>query len=240
MKILLLGGTREARNLSFALKDVDLVTSLAGVTDRPASMGGQLRVGGFGGVAGLTDYLHQNDISHVIDATHAFASRMSDHAVEATQACGLPLLRLLRPAWQIDPAWTCVPDLGAAASALRSGERAFLATGRGSLWAFADREDVWCLVRVIDPSPSEFPLKNGRFLVSRPPFSQADEEATLSEHGIDVLVSRNSGGVGGREKLDAAMALGCRVIMIERPDLAPAQTVVSVADAIGFIEKTWK
>jgi len=80
LRLLLLAGTREARELSFALDGIDLVSSLAGVTQRPAQLGGEMRVGGFGGVSGLVSYLRSENIDAVIDATHPFAAQMSHNA----------------------------------------------------------------------------------------------------------------------------------------------------------------
>ena len=242
MKILLLAGTREARELSFAIEaqfpDVDLVSSLAGATQRPSKLAGKMRIGGFGGSSGLLAFLKEHDVTHVIDATHPFAVQMSQNAGLACARAGIELLRINRPPWEIDESWTVVSDLNAASLVLRSHERAFLATGRGSLAAFLKRLDVWFLVRVVDDTPEAFPLSQGEFLVSRPPFSVKEEMETLRAHRIDTLVTRNSGGSGGFEKIEAAMRLGLRVVMVDRPLLCEADEVETVRGALERV-RAW-
>ena len=55
-----------------------------------------MRIGGFGGVAGLRGYLADESIGRVVDATHPFSEQMSAHAADACAAEGVPLLRLER------------------------------------------------------------------------------------------------------------------------------------------------
>ena len=207
---LILAGTAEARALTHQAEvaGFQFIASLAGATERPHNLGGALRVGGFGGADGLRQFLRDHSVRWLIDATHPFAAQMSANAAAATRAERVPLLQVIRPPWPVGECWEVVPDLAAAAKAVVPGARAFLATGRGSLRFFADRRDVFFVVRVIDENPSRFPLAKGHFLASRPPFSVEEEVATLSDHRIDTLVVRNSGGTGGTEKLRAAETLG--------------------------------
>ena len=236
MKLLLLAGTREARELSFLLGGIDLVSSLAGATQRPAELGGHVRIGGFGGVSGLAEYLRAGRFDAVVDATHPFAAQMSRHAFEACARVGLPLLQLVRSPWEIKETWTLVPDLDAAAALLQADAHVFLATGRGSLAHFKARSDVEFTTRVIDDVDEAFPLAKGRFLVSRPPFSVEEEVKTLQELGVAVLVARNSGGTGGIEKVIAADRLGLQVVMVARPVLPEVPRAATVQEALAMME----
>lgn len=236
MRLLLLAGTREARELSFALDGIDLVSSLAGVTQRPAQLGGEMRVGGFGGVSGLVSYLRSENIDAVIDATHPFAAQMSHNAHEACELCKLPLLQLIRPSWDVRPNWRMVADLDSAAASLMSGSHVFLATGRSSLDHFKSRPDVEFTTRVIDDTSDPFPLAKGRFLPSKPPFSVEEELETLQDLGVASLVARNSGGTGGIEKVIAAERLGVEVVMVERPVLPETLRSASVEEALQMME----
>ena len=236
--ILILGGTREAREVSMAIANVPHTVSLAGVTRHPAPMGGEVRIGGFGGVAGLRAYLRERPLRAVVDATHPFATTMSSHAVEACRAEGVPLLQVLRPEWEVASHWHPVEDFDAAARALVAGEKVFLATGRGALMPFAHRSDVDFTVRVIDEAPGAFPLPKGRFLPGRPPFTVAEECETLKRLGIETLVLRNSGGSGGIEKLEAADRLGIRIVLVARPampDMPSGDRVETAAAALAEI-----
>ncbi|THI96109.1 precorrin-6A/cobalt-precorrin-6A reductase, partial [Nocardioides sp.] len=111
MRVLLLGGTSEARDLAAVLVEqgVQVTSSLAGRVARPRLPVGEVRIGGFGGVAGLRRELQEYDV--VVDATHPFAQGMTRNAAEACAAEGLPLLRFERPGWA-DPIgeWHWVDD----------------------------------------------------------------------------------------------------------------------------------
>src|SRR4051812_48549061 len=104
-RILLLGGTGEAALLARAIIErfgdsVRPPTSLAGRTARPMPLPGDVRIGGFGGVGGLSDYLRDHRIDLVIDATHPFADQISAHARSACEAASVDRLMMVRPMWQ--------------------------------------------------------------------------------------------------------------------------------------------
>lgn len=203
--------------------------SYAGVTRTRRTPALPTRVGGFGGVQGLVQYLQAQRISHVIDATHPFAAQMSRHAIDACAALGIPLLAMERPAWQALPGdqWLQVADMDAAARALTPQmQRVFLAIGRKQLAAFAPRAAQHHFVlRVIDQTDEALPLPASRceLLIARGPFALDDERALLQRHAIDAIVSKNAGGADTYAKIEAARELGLPVIMVDRP-LLPART----------------
>src|SRR3954465_12771695 len=140
-RVLILGGTGEARRLATALADdgVDVVSSLAGRVADPVLPPGEVRVGGFGGVAGLVAWLQEHPVAAVVDATHPFAATMTASAAEATGLVGVPLLRVQRPGWTPQPGddWRGVDSLAAAAEAVAGFRHVFLTTGRMGLGARA-------------------------------------------------------------------------------------------------------
>ena len=102
-RVLILGGTGEAAQLAAQaaqLPGVEVITSLAGRTRRPVTPAGRVRIGGFGGDAGLVDYMRAQHIDLLIDATHPFAAHISCNAAHAAYVCGLPRLLLMRPPWE--------------------------------------------------------------------------------------------------------------------------------------------
>ncbi len=203
--------------------------SYAGVTRTRRTPALPTRVGGFGGVDGLVQYLRAQRVSHVIDATHPFAAQMSRNAIDACAALGLPLLAMERPAWQAlaGDQWLHVADMDAAAQALTPQmQRVFLAIGRKQLAAFAPRAAQHHFVlRVIDQTEEVLPLPASRceLLIARGPFALDDERALLQRHAIDAIVSKNAGGADTYAKIEAARELGLPVIMVDRP-LLPART----------------
>ena len=238
-RILILGGTRDAREAAAALtaRGYAVVTSLAGVTEQPLLPAGELRVGGFGGVDGMSKYLVADAISVVVDATHPFAARISQHAHEACLLTGLPLLRLERPAWQPAPedAWSIVSSSEKAAMALPSGARVLLTTGRKDLAHFFNRADISGIARMIEAPPLD-PPPNWRVLRQRPPFSVAGEASLLAANGITHLVSKNAGGSATEAKLTAARDAGIRVILIARPPKPQVPAVAEVSDLVAAVE----
>ncbi|MEU4394434.1 cobalt-precorrin-6A reductase [Kribbella sp. NPDC023855] len=235
-RILLLGGTTEARRLAGELSsEYDVVSSLAGRVSDLRLPVGESRQGGFGGVAGLTQWLAEQGIDAVVDATHPFAATMTAHAVAATTTLNLPLLVLRRPGWQQQPedTWHRTPDAPAAATLLpKLGRRVFLTIGRQGLAAFADT-GLWTLARCVDP-PDPVPTWC-ELLLDRGPYNLAGELELLRNRQIDVLVTKNSGGDMTAAKLTAARELGIPVVLIERPPLPPG---IDVAHTTGEV-RAW-
>ena len=242
-KVLILGGTAEAAALARALAEearVAVTTSLAGRTRAPAELPGAVRRGGFGGARALADYLKSRAVDIVVDATHPFAARISRNAAQACAAAGVPRLALTRPAWTARDGdrWTRVPDAASATGALPGlCRRVFLTIGRQELSAFAGLNDIWFLVRLVEPPEDPIPLEDFRLVLGRGPFSLARETALLRAHGIEAVVSKNSGGAGTYAKIEAARALDLPVVMVERPALPEGETVETVAAARAWIER---
>jgi precorrin-6A/cobalt-precorrin-6A reductase len=234
MRVLLLGGTAEARALAELLHPkVDIISSLAGRVPDPALPVGPVRIGGFGGIDGLRDWLVDNDITAVIDATHPFAATITANAAAACGGLDLPHLVLSRPPWDPAGATVVASDTEAAEIIANKGySRVFLTTGRSGVAAFSD-SDAWFLIRVVTaPDFGSLP-RNHELLLSRGPYDYGDERELLRSRGIEVLVTKNSGGAMTRAKLDAASSLGADVLMIQRPALPDGVAVVSsVQDAV--------
>ena len=239
--VLILGGTTEGYALAEALAprpSLLVISSLAGRTASPRSPPGELRIGGFGGAAGLATYLRAGRIAAVIDATHPFAARMGWNAAEACRDAGIPLLRLERPAWNPAPGdcWDEVDDWDEATSLLAGrARRVLLALGRQELAPFAALDQVWFLIRSVDAPDPMPPFARALVTLGRGPFTLADELDLLRTHGIDTLVCKNSGGTATDAKLEAARALGVHVVMRRRPARPSVDTVATVAAAVAWV-----
>lgn len=220
--VLILGGTREARDLATLLADqpsLRVVSSLAGRVRDPALPVGEVRTGGFGGPDGLAAWLLEQRVAVVVDATHPFAATISVSAAAACAATGVPLLGLAREPWTPghDDRWHEVDSLADAAALLPGlGRRVFLTTGRQGLAAFAAVNRAWFLIRCVDPPDGPLPA-DARVILARGPYDAVAERALMAEHRIDVLVTKNSGGPLTSGKLTAAAELGLPVIMVRRP-----------------------
>lgn len=229
MRVLLLGGTTEASALAKTLKiaGIETVFSYAGRTGKPILQPVPTRIGGFGGVDGLSTYLRQEGITHVVDATHPFAAGMSRNAVAACDATETPLIRLERPHWRPTNAdnWINVPSIAAAADALPdTPARVFLAIGKQHLAIFARKPQHHYLLRLVDAPQDPLPLPSTTVLQARGPFTVTGDKTILQDHAITHIVAKNAGGTAAIAKLHAARALGVPVIMIDRPVL-PETTI---------------
>lgn len=239
MKILILGGTEEARRLAEQLVAMghDVTTSLAGRTSEPLLPKGAVRIGGFGGGDGLGNFLLQEKFDRLIDATHPYAVEIKLNAVRAAELADLRLVRLTRPAWS-EPQyafWKHVGSVEEAAAELPRGARALLTVGHTGLEAFLKRTDCSFVVRSIEAPEKPLPV-NASSVIARPPFFLGGELELLQEQGITHLVTKNAGGVQTEAKLQAALQLRLPVIMIARPVLPLAHEVPTVGQAIAALK----
>jgi precorrin-6A/cobalt-precorrin-6A reductase len=238
---LILGGTAEARQLADTLAaqpGLCIITSLAGRTVEPRRPAGDLRIGGFGGAAGLADYLRRTQVDLVIDATHPYAAAISRHAVEACRSAAKPLLRFERGPWRPETGdrWIEVDSLSAAARVAPSlGRRALLTIGIKELSAFAGIPDLWFLVRLVEMPAEPLPLLDHEILLGRGPFATAAERDLLHGRGIEFVIAKNSGGAATYGKIVAARELGLPVVLLRRPEIPQATAVESLEAAVAWV-----
>lgn len=247
-RILILGGTGEGFCLAtrlHAAAGIDVVTSMAGRTPAPKVPCGGLRRGGFGGPKGLADYLGRERISAVIDATHPFASRMSQNAALAGNATGIPMIHIWRDGWvrQAEDDWCEVDTIEAAAEALPAhAGTTFLTTGKTQLHCFSARDDVAFLARTVAPVSAvgnigSLPV-NLSFVFDKGPFDLESERKLLAEYDVRWIVSKNSGGDAAYAKILAARERCIPVIMVKRPDAPQGLCVANADAALNWLDVT--
>jgi precorrin-6A/cobalt-precorrin-6A reductase len=242
MRVLILGGTVDASQLAIqasAIPGIEAIISLAGRTRQPTKINIETRIGGFGGTEGLVAYLQNKAIALLIDATHPYAAQISFNAVEAAKISGIPHLMLVRPEWQPIQAdrWIEVDDLQAATNLLPGlAKRVFLTIGRQELSTFADLDDIWFLMRMIDRPEANIPIPQGQLLLERGPFSLADERELLQQYQIEAIVSKNSGGEATYAKIIAARELNLPVVMVKRPAIPKSDRVSDVENALKWLK----
>jgi precorrin-6A/cobalt-precorrin-6A reductase len=241
-RILILGGTGEGSALARALAgrpELSVVLSLAGRTAAPKVEPVPTRIGGFGGAEGLARFLQGEAITHLIDATHPFAAVISGNAARAAARAGVPLLAIRRPAWTRAPGdlWTEVAGMAEAVAALGpEPRRVFLTIGRQEAAAFAAAPQHAYLVRTVEPLGDALPVPHLTTIESKGPFTAEAEAALMREAGIEVLVSKNSGGAATYGKIAATRALAIPVVMVRRPDKPDVPNVPDAAGALRWLD----
>ncbi|WP_051949232.1 cobalt-precorrin-6A reductase [Methylosinus sp. PW1] len=241
IRALILGGTSEARALAARLAGdarLHAVVSLAGRTSAPLASPLPVRIGGFGGVEGLTRYLVEERIERVIDATHPFAARISANARAACAALGLPLLVYTRAPWSPmeGDCWIEVADNAGVVAALgETPRRVFLTIGRLGLADFLCAPQHYYLIRTIDqPQENDLPPRY-QLILERGPFTVESELSLMRASAVDLIVSKNSGGRETYAKIEAARMLGLPVVMVTPPRGGAARIVHDVAAAVDFL-----
>ncbi|MCQ9425780.1 cobalt-precorrin-6A reductase [Pseudomonas sp. LJDD11] len=231
-RILLLGGVAEALAIARTLGPAHIY-SLAGVGRVPNDLTCQLRVGGYGGAEGLAQFIRDQGISLLLDATHPYAAQMSRNAAAAAQLTGIPCWALRRPAWQAGPDddWREVADWHELIRALTPFKRPLFTLGREPLQHLHEipEQQFWTL-RALDSVPGN---ERCEIIAARGPFQLEEERQLFERRGIDVLISKNSGSQSTEPKLQVARERRIPVLVLKRPELpAVDRELGSVAQVI--------
>ncbi len=229
MTILVLGGTSDGRRIADALHVAGLpvLYSVAGLV-RPPKVLCEYISGGFTQYGGLANYLRTHCIKAILDATHPYATRISESAKIACDDNKIPCFRFLRKPWQETPSiaanikpWAYVYDWQETLEALTHYKRPLLTTGQlpPEVMATLGSMDLSPVLRTAVKPNGAIP-DNITWIKAIGPFDVEHERALFISNNIDVLVSKNSGGEATMAKLGVAEELKTPVIMFERPTKA--------------------
>jgi precorrin-6A/cobalt-precorrin-6A reductase len=244
-KVLLLGGSSQASEIAIQFEGLNIpsIASLAGATRKPKPLAIETRIGGYGGADGLAQFILNEGITAVLDATHPFAKTITKTAHDVCKKMGVPHAIVQRPEWQVGEGdkWTFIETADQLATLLPEDANVFIGTGRKTLDDYEKISNRKLLVRVIDAPNFDFPYPNGHFVIGRPPFSVAHEIETFQREKIDWLIVKNAGGAASETKLTAARELGVSVALFNRPKLPERATVFqTVDDAVIWVQQTVK
>jgi precorrin-6A/cobalt-precorrin-6A reductase len=234
-RILLLGGVSEALAIARTLGPQHIY-SLAGIGRVPTDLQCQVRVGGYGGAEGLAQFVRDEGIDLLLDATHPYAAQISHNAATAARLSGIPCWALRRPAWQAGAGddWREVSDWAELIETLKPFQRPLFTLGREPLEHLHEipREQFWTL-RALDVYPGN---ERCEVIGARGPFRIDDERELFERRNIDVLISKNSGSTATEPKLEVARERGVPVIILKRPLLPRVDRVfAAVADVLDAL-----
>ena len=221
-KILIIGGTQEGNNLAeiFHGCKLNYIISYAGIVDKVYEKTFKKRIGGFGGKIGMINYIRDNKISHVIDASHPFSSKISLNTMNACKALNIPVINYSRKPWfkKKGDNWIRVKNFYESTNYLRGKpKRIFLAIGRKNLDTYKEFSQNFFLLRFLESNTNNNFFQNQKCIISRGPFTVDDDLRILSRYRIEMIISKNSGGDGAYSKIIAARRLKIPIIIISRP-----------------------
>ena len=238
--ILIIGGTNEGNSLANLLKSINInyTISFAGRVKFIKNNSLNSRIGGFGGTSKLSAWIIKNQISHVVDASHPFASVISLNVFNACNYNKIPLIRLTRKSWEQtkNDNWINVNDYEEAVNLLKKEQkRVFLSIGRLNLNKFEICNQNFFLLRVVEELKEAPSFLNYFTLISKGPFNLSQEINLLKKFQINTIVSKNSGGTATKPKIEAARILNLPVIMIARPSLPNVKEIFTIQDTYKWI-----
>ena len=230
-RILLLGGVGDALRIARRLGPAHIY-SLAGLGKVPSDLRCQVRVGGFGGAAGLASFIRAQGISLLLDITHPYAAQISRNAAQAAEDAGIPCWALRRPGWQPGPQddWRTVNDWDELSLALHAFQRPFFTLGCEPLQHLdtIPAGQFWT-IRMLDEHPGN---AHARVIGNRGPFSLDEERDLFAAGNFDVLISKNSGGEATEAKLQVARERCLPVLLLARPELPEVDRTFVSCDAL--------
>ena len=228
--ILVLAGTSEAKQICKFLSEsagLEVIASVSGVVNREDEYPTALRIGGFGGASGLIQYIQENSITLLVDATHPFATQITANSCQASTSTGIPYIRLERPCWlpEVTDNWTQADELVKLIALLPPGSTVFAPMGSGMFRSqnkalLASRDDVQFIVRSMNRPNCPLP-SNVAVDFSRPHCSASLERDFLLSIGATCMMCRDSGGTTGKSKILAARILSLPIFLLQRPSLCP-------------------
>ncbi len=229
MSLLLLGGTRDARQMAASLHrdGVPVLYSQAGRVRTP-SLECEILSGGFRQWGGLSHVIAERGICAILDMTHPYAQVMSDTAVASAEEMNIPCWRYNRPPWRAGSGdrWQEFPDKTSVLKALVDKRRVLWTAGQ------PDEETLNCfhrygqsgqkqVLRVAVQPRLKLP-ESCELLLDIGPFTRSQEYPLFEHYNFDCVVTKNSGGQATAAKLALAREQGIDVLMLARPVLAAA------------------
>ncbi|SEA19963.1 precorrin-6A reductase [Selenomonas ruminantium] len=198
--------------------------------------------------AALKDYLQEHDIRLLVDASHPYAANVSRNAIAVCQALSIPYIRYERDLSKLDyDRITVVHSYEEAAQAAAAlGTKIFLTTGSRNLDKFVhspDLKDCELTARVLPTAEviglcESLGLDAGHIVALQGPFSQELNRELFRKYGAEVIITKNSGTIGGTDtKFAAAAELNLPIVLIDRPKLNYPCITHDYAEVLAFAKQ---
>jgi precorrin-6A/cobalt-precorrin-6A reductase len=250
--ILVLAGTQDGREIAAGLREAGYEVIASVVSEYGRELAAQSGVPVQASAMDeheLQQFVIQHGIRLMIDATHPYAVNVSRNASQVAAKLHIPCLRYERPdsALPIYAKLVLAPDMQRAAEmAVGLGKTVFLTTGSHSLPLFraaAAGRDCRLIARVL-PQPEVIAdcIANGfspaDIIAAQGPFSQELNRELFRAYGADVMVTKNSGAIGGTDaKIAAAIELGLVIVVVQRPAALKQQVFESLSALLEYLKR---
>lgn len=246
-RIWLIGGTKESAAIAHALIQHQIPSLVTVTTESarqlyPQSSSLDVWVGRLADDE-MPQFIKNQRISAVVDASHPYAAAISESAIATAQALAIPYLRYERPAiaavHSSHPTFSSIEDV--IASDILSNQRVLLTIGYRWLPLFQPWQDRATLFVRILPSTVALhaALAAGftpdRIIALRPPVTPALEQALWQQWQISMVVTKASGTAGGEDiKRQVAAQLDVTLVTLERPTITYPNQTNDIEQAIQF------
>ena len=250
MKLLVLAGTEDGRELADALRrrghDILVSTLTTYGADLAREQGLQVRSGAMDAQT-LKDLVEGGEFAAIVDATHPYAARVKEMAKTVCAELSMPYLRWQRSSLEpeANPLIHWAEDICCAALiAAELGQRILLTTGSKALSEWLSQpslQDKKLYLRVLPTAEvlarCEFlGFKPNQIIAAQGPFSQEWNEAMFKQLRIEVVITKESGQAGGTlEKVQACLSLNIPLVILKRP-VTDGQNS-SLAEFINHLEE---
>ena len=255
IKLCVFAGTTEGRRMIDFLKEQDVEITACTATE----YGGELIepalklnvLTGRMDEPRMEELFDRERFELVIDATHPYASAVTENLMTACLNTKTEYLRLERGGGYAPESAVCMPDIASAVEYLDpTVGNILLTTGSKELASFSGIHDFSerAFARVLPVESSiaacrEAGLKPSHILAMQGPFSVGMNAAMIKSVNAAYVVTKESGKAGGfEEKALAAMKAGAKLVVIGRPEsgalgLTYSETLALLEERFGFTSR---
>ncbi len=250
--IWLIGGTQESAQLAKAIAHTHIPCIISVTTESaralyPPVPNLQVWVGRFT-LAQIQEFLQQQQIIAVLDASHPYAVEISQLAIAATQKLEIPYLRYERPSLEQGKQGEILDSFETLLSGnYLQGQRVLLTVGYRPLHLFQPWQKRATLFARILPSAIALTAADlagftpDRLICLRPPISPDLEQALWQQWNISLVVTKASGTPGGEDvKRTVAAQLNISLIIIDRPSINYPQQTSNLAIVLEFCQQQFQ
>lgn len=243
------GGTSESISLALQLQEQGVPLVITVTTESARHNYGsdaltQVEVARFQTDTALRDWLTEQGVTGILDASHPFAIEISQRAIRVAQTLNISYLRFERSpvmAYQSTHVTEFDQGLQSLSQTLLAGHRVLLTVGSQALPEFMRWHECAEFYARILPSESALKMaiqsgfRRDHLIAFQPPLSFEMECALWRHWKISLVITKASGLAGGEDiKRRVAHELGVPLVVLKRPKVDYPWMTQSTVTALHF------